>query len=85
MARVASDSIATSELYKWLAGREQKRVAHYARHEVASFPYRYPRHRLEAFRRGEAVELEVWRLPLWARPFDCDSWRVMVFPDGAFA
>jgi hypothetical protein len=59
------DGVQQQGLYDYMWQREEERVAHFARLDECG-PFRYRRDRLEKFRRGEPVEIEMFKLPGWA-------------------
>ncbi|MCV7057547.1 hypothetical protein [Mycolicibacterium gilvum] len=66
MARIAAVVAAQySGLYEWLREREEARVVRWARNDGTPFPY--PKHRTEAFRAGEPVQVPGWMLPRQVR------------------
>lgn len=62
MARVAAPAVVQhAGLYEWLREREEDRVARWVYNDGTRFPY--PKHRIEAFRAGDPVQVPGWMLP----------------------
>jgi hypothetical protein len=66
MAQVDSDATVTVGLYEYMAAMEELRAAKWARLDDGCSPFRYRTDRLDRFRLGLPVEVDMHQLPVWA-------------------
>jgi hypothetical protein len=84
MARLAGTGTGQG-VYAFLLEREEQQIARFGRDMVCEdgAVFHWPRHRIDALRAGEPVEVKASMLPLWAREgVECRWWlRAVVHPD----